>query len=153
MSSKVYSLDDISFKDLIANSNSYSDCLRFFGLSTKGGSSLDVLKRRINNLDCDTSHFNKNYTGRKNVKALSDILIEGSDYANMSRLKIRLLKEKLIEERCYCCGISEWMNKPLSLQIHHKNGINTDHRINNLCLLCPNCHSQTDSYCGRNKGI
>lgn len=153
MISKVYSVDDIAFKDLVANSNSYSDCLRFLGLSTKGGSSLDVLKRRINNLACDTSHFNKNYTGRKNVKALSDILIEGSDYANMSRLKIRLLKEKLIEERCYCCGISEWLNKPLSLQIHHKNGINTDHRINNLCLLCPNCHSQTDSYCGRNKGI
>jgi hypothetical protein len=48
--------------------------------------------------------------------------------------------------------ISTWKDKPLSLHLDHINGCRTDNRLNNLRLLCPNCHSQTDTYCGRNKG-
>ena len=68
----------------------------------------------------------------------------------MSRLKIRLISEKVKENKCEECGITEWNNKPLTLQIHHINGIHNDHRINNLKLLCPNCHLQTENYAGAN---
>ena len=67
-----------------------------------------------------------------------------------SHLKIRLLKSGLKENRCERCGITEWRGEPLSMQLHHINGDGLDNRLANLKLLCGNCHSQTDTYGGRN---
>lgn len=81
---------------------------------------------------------------------MEEILVENSTYANLSRLKTRLVNEGLLEYKCAVCGISEWLGKPLTLQLHHKNGKHNDHRLSNLEFLCPNCHSQTENYAGRN---
>jgi Zn finger protein HypA/HybF involved in hydrogenase expression len=59
----------------------------------------------------------------------------------------------LLEESCHECGITEWRGKPLSLCLHHINGINDDNRIENLAVLCPNCHSQTENFAGRNRRV
>jgi 5-methylcytosine-specific restriction endonuclease McrA len=69
-----------------------------------------------------------------------------------SRLSIKrkLLKLGLLENRCDTCGISEWLGAPLSCHIDHVNGVKDDHRLENLRMLCPNCHSQTDTYGGKN---
>lgn len=84
---------------------------------------------------------------------LSEILIKNSPYTNIARLKIRLLREGLLEAKCYGedCGLTEWKGKPISLQLDHINGDKFDHRTENLRLLCPNCHSQTETFGGRNK--
>lgn len=149
--SKVYQVSDEVFRKIIKNANSYSNCLRELGLGTKGGSSTDILKKRIKELSCDVSHFGKNTKTSPNIKyKLDEILIKNSTYENTSRLKERLVKEGRLEYKCNCCGIINWRNKPISLQLHHKNGIHNDHRIENLELLCPNCHSQTDNYSGKN---
>lgn len=55
-----------------------------------------------------------------------------------------------MEYKCAICGISEWLGNPLSLQLDHINGISNDHRLENLRLVCPNCHSQTETFAGRN---
>ena len=49
---------------------------------------------------------------------------------------------------CICeeCGISEWMNKPISMELHHKDGNHNNNNLDNLEILCPNCHSQTDTF-------
>jgi 5-methylcytosine-specific restriction endonuclease McrA len=65
-------------------------------------------------------------------------------------IKLRLMRAGLIENRCQECGLSEWRGKPLSVQIDHINGIGNDYRLENLRMLCPNCHSQTESFGGRN---
>lgn len=80
-------------------------------------------------------------------------MVERSSYTNMARLKIRLLREGLLASKCYeeDCGLTEWKGKPLSLQLDHVNGDKLDHRIENLRLLCPNCHSQTDTFAGKNR--
>ena len=66
-------------------------------------------------------------------------------------LKARLIRSGLMEPRCGECGIAEWRDRPLPLELHHVNGDGRDNRIENLRLLCPNCHSQTDNWGGRAK--
>jgi 5-methylcytosine-specific restriction endonuclease McrA len=66
-------------------------------------------------------------------------------------VKIRLLRSGVIQNRCVECGLSEWRGKPLSIHIDHINGVKDDHRLENLRMLCPNCHSQTDTYGARNR--
>lgn len=88
MKSKVYQINDEEFKTIVANSFSYSDCLRALGLGTNGGSSTDTLKRRIQELECSTEHFN-GHKARvvKNYQSLEEILIENSDYVSTVSLK------------------------------------------------------------------
>ena len=83
---------------------------------------------------------------------MEDILVENSTYTNRTALKERLIKEKILEYKCAICGNEGiWNGNPLTLQLDHINGINNDHRIKNLRFLCPNCHSQTETFSGRNK--
>ena len=80
---------------------------------------------------------------------IEEILVENSTYQS-AKLKKRLIDEGLKEERCELCGIgNEWNGRPLSLQLHHINGNHADNRIENLQILCPNCHSQTENYRGK----
>lgn len=65
-------------------------------------------------------------------------------------LKRRLLAAGLLPCHCERCGIDEWLGDALSLQLHHVNGDGRDNRLENLQILCPNCHSQTGSWGGRN---
>lgn len=151
--SKVYQVPEEKFRAMVAAADSYSDILRQLGLTTRGGSSLDILKRRIAELNCSTEHFGQKASiiAPTAKYTLDEILVENSSYANISRLKIRLVKENRLEYKCACCGISEWMGKPITLQFDHINGKNNDHRIENLRFLCPNCHSQTETFAGKNK--
>lgn len=69
---------------------------------------------------------------------------------NRGHLKQRLLRAGLKAQRCESCGLSSWREAPLSLALHHINGDRRDNRLENLQLLCPNCHSQTENFAGRN---
>jgi len=83
------------------------------------------------------------------VTPLDELLVAGRRRGR-GHIKRRLLREGLKEGRCERCGISEWQGRPMALQLHHANGDGHDNRLENLGLLCPNCHSQTDTYGGRN---
>jgi 5-methylcytosine-specific restriction endonuclease McrA len=67
-----------------------------------------------------------------------------------THLEGRPIKEGLLPERCRSCGLIEWRGKRLALELHHINGDGHDNRLDNLAPLCPNCHSQTDTWGGRN---
>jgi len=83
---------------------------------------------------------------------IQDVLSGRYAYSNAYLLKKRLIKEGIKEEKCECCGLSEWRNAPIAHQLHHKDGNRNNNRLDNLELLCPNCHSQTETFTGRNKG-
>jgi HNH endonuclease/Winged helix-turn-helix DNA-binding len=86
---------------------------------------------------------------RQWVTPLAELLVVGRR-RNRGHLKRRIVAAGLREDRCERCGIDEWQGKPLSMQLHHINGDGLDNRLENLELLCANCHSQTDTYGGRN---
>jgi 5-methylcytosine-specific restriction endonuclease McrA len=79
-----------------------------------------------------------------------EVLLVAGVRRQRGHIKQRLLGAGLKENRCEKCGISEWQGKPLSMQLHHINGDGLDNRLENLELLCANCHSQTSTYGGRN---
>lgn len=67
------------------------------------------------------------------------------------KLKKRLISEGVKENKCEICEITEWLGQPMTMHLDHINGDSHNHTYKNLRLLCPNCHSQTDTWCGKNK--
>jgi hypothetical protein len=80
---------------------------------------------------------------------LQDIF--SGQYAYQShKLKKRLLKENVKLHRCENCDLSEWLDCPIPLELHHQDGNRYNNAIENLLLLCPNCHALTDNYRAKN---
>jgi 5-methylcytosine-specific restriction endonuclease McrA len=79
---------------------------------------------------------------------IEDLLVPGR-VRNRGHLKKRLIAAGMLAEHCAACGLRSWLDRPLSLALHHINGDRHDNRLENLQLLCPNCHSQTDTFSGR----
>ena len=104
--SKVYQVSDEEFIEIIKSSLSYSECLVKLGLKTRGGSSTDILKRRIKELNCSIEHFKGKFTSSAKYE-LEEILVKDSTYNNISRLKQRLLNNNLLEYKCAKCGIKD----------------------------------------------
>ena len=80
---------------------------------------------------------------------LEELLVAGPP-RNRGHLRARILKAGLKEERCEQCGLDEWRGQSLRVTLHHVNGDPYDNRLDNLVFLCPNCHSQTPNFGGRN---
>ena len=81
---------------------------------------------------------------------LEDILAGKHPDYQSSKLNRRLVAEGIKENRCEMCGINSWNGKQLQLELHHIDGNRNNHSLDNLMLLCPNCHSQTDNFRARN---
>lgn len=89
---------------------------------------------------------------RPAARPLDELLVTGRP-CNRGYLKQRLLQADLKENRCEDCGLASWRDQQLSLSLHHVNGIRDDNRLENLRLLCPNCHSQTPNFAGRRRRV
>ena len=134
---------------------SYSSALKELDIPISG-SNIATLKNKIMEYGIDISHMTHQGHNRgkrtRSKRGLDQILVENSTYTSTHHLKHRLLGLDILRKECYACGIKEWMGKPAPLQLDHINGIRSDNRIENLRILCPNCHAQTDTWTGKNKG-
>ena len=94
----------------------------------------------------------KNYRSVQPTKIPTNEILEGKHpYYQTLKLKKRLIKEGIKENKCDICEITEWNGKPISMQLDHIDGNSHNHKLENLRMTCPNCHSQTETYCGKNK--
>jgi hypothetical protein len=108
------------------------------------------LWRRAKKLGLKWSEKKINWSAGKKIP-LQEILNGQHPYFQTFKLKKRLIKEGIKENKCEICKISEWNGHKLIMQLDHIDGNSHNHKLNNLRMICPNCHSQTNTYCGKNK--
>jgi hypothetical protein len=130
--------------------------IRKLELAVAGGT-YETVKRYIAFWDLDTSHFTgQRWLGTAKPEArkpnqrytLEMIFCENSTYVTSGLLRV-ILRHGLRERRCEWCKKTEWLGQPIPIEVDHANGINNDHRLENLRLLCPNCHALTPTWRGR----
>ena len=149
-----YTYSEQELCEAVKTSTSIRQVLEKLDIVPAGGN-YQTTNRRIQKLNIDISHFtgqawNKGKTiGPK--RHIEEYLKENSVVQSF-KLKCRLIAEGLKEHKCECCGITEWNGNPAPIELDHINGNHNDNRLENLCILCPNCHAQTDTYRGKNKG-
>jgi hypothetical protein len=140
-------------EQVITECNNFSDVVRLLGMKPFYGNRQTV-KKYIEIYGLDISHFRKASPGRKGKKKkydLESILVENSTYIYTTNLKDRLYKDGIKERKCEMCGQGElWMGKKISLILDHINGCNTDNRIENLRIVCPNCNASLPTHGGKN---
>ncbi len=132
--------------------------LRKVNLSSYGNNRI-ALRKIIDEYDLDLTKISENrrQENLKNIKKiqnrtkpLEEVLVKNSIYKSNVLLN-RLVSEGYKEMKCECCGITDWMGKPITFQLHHKDGDHLNNELENLECLCPNCHTQTDNYAGKGK--
>jgi hypothetical protein len=146
---------------IVAKCISMAGVIKTLGLRQSGGNH-SHLKRVIEKFEISTNHFlgsranqGPNHKGGPDKKLPEEYLVlrrEDQPRTHGKKLR-RALVESGVEDKCNKCGILPvWNGKPLVLTPDHRNGKFWDNRKENLELLCPNCHSQTDTFSGRNNG-
>lgn len=112
------------------------------GLSASSNRTMDRIRYRCEELGLDRSHFVRGWQGSRKHRADAEVFANGVQYSATTRRRFL----ELVEYRCNECGISEWHGRRLVLQVEHKDGDKFNNTLENLELLCPNCHSLTPTW-------
>lgn len=151
MNSKIVYSKDL-LESNVKDCYTLSELCKRLGLAPRG-SNFSTLKRKLDEFGVSYSHFTgRGWNKGQNLgpkKQLSEILIQNSLCKSYVVLR-RLINEGLKERKCEKCGLSSWNGEQIPLELHHINGKHEDNRFENLMILCPNCHAQTDNYRGKN---
>lgn len=148
-----FSRDEI--ERFVKESKSYSQLSRKLGYGeSASGSANKTIRSMIEELSLDVSHFmgqgwNKGSSYESNNYMPFNEYING-EHVQTNKVRKKLLREGIKKHICECCLNTMWNGQPIPLEVHHKDGNKTNNSLNNLQLLCPNCHALTDTYRGKN---
>lgn len=144
------------FKLAVETSDCIAEVFRKLNLRPSGAN-YSGFKVACLHLNVSTAHFTPHKSSRSFVPSptrkipSSEIFIKNSQYPHRREIKRRLIAEGIVPNLCAICSLPpEWNGRPLVLQLDHINGIQNDNRTENLRLVCPNCHSQTPTFSGKN---
>jgi hypothetical protein len=146
---------DADFIEAWTNSGSVRQVLGKLGLVEAGGN-YACAKKRADALGLTKEHMHgKSWNKGKKVgpKRPVEEYLSNQRPIQSNSLKNRLLAEGIKNAQCECCGITEWNGKLAPIELDHINGNHHDNRLENLRILCPNCHAQTNTYRGKNKSL
>jgi hypothetical protein len=138
----------------VNESNCWFEWLRNLNIPDRG-CNYRTLKNKASIYNIDTSHFNYHYAKTHNGRTLNKDKSNDEIFNDSIKRKTSTIKKEYINRfldgipRCENCNIKNWDNKPIVFQLHHKDGNHLNNNIENLVLLCPNCHSQTDNYANK----
>lgn len=142
---------------LLYKADNYREVLKLLGIPYDPNSLRKIYyytkKWKLDSSGMQHQCFKKGHTPHNKIP-LKNILTKNSIYrGSTSHLRHRLIKEGYFKHKCYNCRNTEWLGNKIPVQLEHINGIKTDYRISNLTLLCPNCHTFTSTFCGRNTQV
>jgi hypothetical protein len=149
---------DQQVRDAHVGARSVAEMMRRLGLDPERKRGRRQLERRMRELGLDPGVLpgqgwaagRRRPGGGRPARPLEEVLVRGSTYGNTSKLKRRLVDAGLLEWSCAQCGISAWQGVRAPLHLDHRDGDRRNNLLENLRLLCPNCHALTETYCGRN---
>lgn len=153
---KKYNWDKAHLESTVEQANCWFNWLDILGVA-RGGRNYETLKKKASQYNIDTSHFNYVYAKTHNGCRITANQTTEEFFAPNNNHHRNILKREYINRilkgkaKCEICGTETWLGKPLVLQIHHKDGNHNNNSIDNLQLLCPNCHTQTDTFCSKKR--
>lgn len=121
----------------------------------RGGYNYRTLKDKAALYNINTEHFNYIYAKTHNGRKLNKNKSNDEIFNDFVKIKTATVKKEYIDRilngvpKCEYCNITEWNDKPLVFQLHHIDGNHINNKLENLILLCPNCHTQTDNYANK----
>jgi hypothetical protein len=134
------------FNELVKESHSFRELAEKLGYKKDAGGNIQTVKDAISFYKSDISHFLGQSWNKENFDY--SIFEKGTPIKKFSNNTVKALV-KIRDHKCESCGLTEWLENPITLHIHHKDGDRTNNGLENLQLLCPNCHSFTDNYIGK----
>ena len=143
------SFTEEQLQEIVANSSSNREVARKLGYNENGGGTMTALKKMYEEMNLDTSHFKGQGWNKGNY-----------DYSTFAKGEVKRTGKTIVEplialrgRKCENCGIEEWLGQPIKLEAHHIDGDRLNNEFDNLQLLCPNCHSYTETYCAKRTEI
>lgn len=144
---------DGQLKIAVKHSSTYSDVVRYLGLSPRSAGNWSTVKKYIQKNNLDTSHFTSGKGGDTRAARSKNTLPDSVVFCSDSSVARSVVRRRIVKERgptCEGCSLSVWLGQSIPLELEHVNGIPNDNRKENLLLLCPNCHALTPTWRGRN---